>query len=76
MKMYPDGRRWETYYVIAEVEERDSQETTCCGGTVPAGTDACCVKDAEAKASGEAGCGCGSARANPTPLPDWNVTSG
>ena len=31
----------------------------CCGGPAPAGTDACCVKDAEAKAAGEAGCGCG-----------------
>jgi catechol 2,3-dioxygenase-like lactoylglutathione lyase family enzyme len=56
----PDGRRWETYYVIAEFEGRDSEETTCCGGPAPAGTDACCVKDADAKASGESGCGCGS----------------
>jgi thioredoxin reductase len=31
----------------------------CCGGPAPAGTDACCVKDVEAKAAGEAGCGCG-----------------
>lgn len=33
----------------------------CCGGPAPAGVAACCVKDAEAKASGEAGCGCGTA---------------
>jgi catechol 2,3-dioxygenase-like lactoylglutathione lyase family enzyme len=26
----PDGRRWETYYVIAETEERDNEATTCC----------------------------------------------
>jgi catechol 2,3-dioxygenase-like lactoylglutathione lyase family enzyme len=26
----PDGRRWETYYVIAESEERDNEATTCC----------------------------------------------
>ncbi len=26
----PDGRRWETYYVLAESEERDNQDTTCC----------------------------------------------
>ena len=29
----------------------------CCGGPAPAGTDACCVDDATAKASGAAGCG-------------------
>ena len=27
----------------------------------PAGTDACCVQDAEVKSSGGTGCGCGSA---------------
>jgi catechol 2,3-dioxygenase-like lactoylglutathione lyase family enzyme len=26
----PDGRRWETYHVIAETEERDSGDLTCC----------------------------------------------
>lgn len=31
----------------------------CCGGPAPEGVAACCVKDAEAKASGEKGCGCG-----------------
>jgi hypothetical protein len=31
----------------------------CCGGPAPAGADACCVKDAEAKAAGQDGCGCG-----------------
>jgi hypothetical protein len=31
----------------------------CCGGPAPEGVAACCVKDAEAKASGEVGCGCG-----------------
>jgi RNA polymerase sigma-70 factor (ECF subfamily) len=31
----------------------------CCGGPAPAGADACCVKDAAAKAAGESGCGCG-----------------
>jgi len=30
----PDGRRWETYYVIAETEERDDDATACC--TTPA----------------------------------------
>jgi predicted lactoylglutathione lyase len=28
----PDGRRWETYYVIEEMQERDA-ETTCCAPT-------------------------------------------
>ena len=31
----------------------------CCGGPAPKETDACCVKDADAKAAGESGCGCG-----------------
>lgn len=31
----------------------------CCGGPAPAGTDACCVADVEAKAAGKSGCGCG-----------------
>lgn len=26
----PDGRRWETYYVLAETEDRDGDATTCC----------------------------------------------
>ncbi|HEX5689085.1 MAG TPA: hypothetical protein VFX76_03745, partial [Roseiflexaceae bacterium] len=33
--------------------------TGCCGGPAPSGTDACCVKDADAKAAGQDGCGCG-----------------
>jgi len=46
------------------------QETAgCCGGPAPAGVDACCVKDAEAKAGGEAGCGCADASAHVTPAP-------
>jgi hypothetical protein len=31
----------------------------CCGGPAPTGIDACCVADADAKASGDDGCGCG-----------------
>lgn len=30
----------------------------CCGGPAPVGVDACCVRDAEVKASGGIGCGC------------------
>lgn len=26
----PDGRRWETYYVLAETQERDEAEPSCC----------------------------------------------
>jgi len=35
--------------------------TGCCGGPAPLGVEACCDKDAAAKAGGEAGCGCGTA---------------
>lgn len=37
----------------------------CCGGPAPAASDACCVRDAEAKAAGKSGCGCGSAKGTP-----------
>jgi thioredoxin reductase len=30
----------------------------CCGGPAPAGVDACCRQDADAKAAGAKGCGC------------------
>jgi hypothetical protein len=36
------------------------QAVSCCGGPAPAESDACCVQNAEAKASGQAGYGCGS----------------
>ena len=38
----------------------------CCGGPAPAGTDACCIADADAKAAGDDGCGCGTSEAGPT----------
>ena len=37
----------------------------CCGGPAPQGTNACCVRDADAKSTGAAGCGCGSTPAVP-----------
>ena len=40
-------------------EEAAPANAGCCGGPAPSGVDACCVKDADAKAAGEAGCGCG-----------------
>jgi hypothetical protein len=35
----------------------------CCGGPAPAGAEACCARDAEAKAATGRGCGCGPANA-------------
>lgn len=37
--------------------------TGCCGGSAPAGADACCALDAEVKSAGGSGCGCGAAAA-------------
>jgi hypothetical protein len=39
--------------------------SACCGGPAPAGTDACCVRDAAVKSSGGTGCGCASEQAAP-----------
>jgi hypothetical protein len=36
------------------------QAASCCGGPLPAESDACCDHDAEANAAGQAGCACGS----------------
>lgn len=41
----------------------------CCGGPAPEGISACCVKDAEAKASGEEGCGCGDSQVQASAQP-------
>jgi thioredoxin reductase len=40
-------------------EEPATSAAGCCGGPAPAGVDACCVRDAQAKADGASGCGCG-----------------
>jgi catechol 2,3-dioxygenase-like lactoylglutathione lyase family enzyme len=56
----PDGRRWETYFVVAESDERATAETTCCSEPDPAETDACCVTGTATKSFGPAGCGAGS----------------
>ena len=40
--------------------------TGCCGGPAPKDSDACCVLDAEVKATGGAGCGCGPKAATST----------
>jgi RNA polymerase sigma-70 factor (ECF subfamily) len=41
----------------------------CCGGPAPADSGACCVADAEVKATGGDGCGCGAAKPAATPKP-------
>ncbi|HYE52624.1 MAG TPA: NAD(P)-binding domain-containing protein [Azospirillaceae bacterium] len=43
----------------------DAAAGGCCGGPAPAGVEACCAKDADAKAAGDEGCGCG----EPVPAP-------
>jgi thioredoxin reductase len=47
--------------VLADSGVQTAAATGCCGGPAPAGADACCVKDADAKAAGLSGCGCGTA---------------
>jgi len=37
----PDGRRWETYYVVAETDERIGDNVTCCQRSGSA-TATCC----------------------------------
>lgn len=44
--------------VPSEDRQPPSDGVGCCGGPAPKGVDACCVKDADAKANGQAGCGC------------------
>ena len=36
----------------------ETGSAACCGGPAPVDVDACCVQDAEAKATGKQGCGC------------------
>lgn len=44
--------------VCSGVPLTDPEAVACCGGPAADKVDACCVKDAEAKAKGESGCGC------------------
>lgn len=37
----------------------------CCGGPAPAGIDACCAADSDAKIAGDEGCGCGTSSPSP-----------
>ena len=45
--------------ISAPAIQKQEAPSACCG-PAPTGTDACCVRDAEVKATGGAGCGCGS----------------
>jgi hypothetical protein len=40
-------------------EPGEKKTSSCCGGPAPAEVDACCVRDAEARAEGKSGRGCG-----------------
>lgn len=50
-------------------DEADVSASGCCGGPAPTGANACCVKDADAKAAGLDGCGCGSTVVQSLELP-------
>jgi hypothetical protein len=39
-------------------EEGGATASGCCGGPAPAGVEACCAEDANAKVAGKSGCGC------------------
>ncbi|HEV8692838.1 MAG TPA: FAD-dependent oxidoreductase [Lysobacter sp.] len=47
---------------VAITEPPVAAASGCCGGPAPVGIDACCVKDADAKAAGKSGCGCGASK--------------
>ena len=50
--------------------------SACCGGAAPKEADACCAKDADAKAAGEAGCGCGVPKTAPKSAPAASACCG
>jgi len=58
----PDGNEWEAFVVLADDLPEVAGAAACCGGPAPKAADACCVKDAEAKAGGSSGCGCSAAK--------------
>jgi hypothetical protein len=60
-KTTPDAARRD-----APATQKNEALSACCGGPAPAGTDACCARDAQVKSTGGAGCGCSSA---PLPAP-------
>lgn len=44
-----------------------AKDAACCGGPAKESSNACCVEDEQAKASGSAGCGCSAAPVKPVP---------
>lgn len=44
--------------LVQDRNKGDRLDANCCGGAAPAGADACCRRDADAKAAGRDGCGC------------------
>jgi hypothetical protein len=59
----PDGNEWEAFVVLKDNLPEQAGAPACCGGPAPKEVDACCVKDADAKAAGTSGCGCSTATA-------------
>jgi catechol 2,3-dioxygenase-like lactoylglutathione lyase family enzyme len=57
----PDGNEWEAFVVLKDNLPETVNAAACCGGPAPTEVDACCVKDANAKAAGASGCGCSTA---------------
>jgi hypothetical protein len=51
----------------ADTHEGSVSRERCCGGPPADGADACCARDATAKAHGRTGCGCPGAAAPPVP---------
>ena len=49
----------ETGVCTTQFEPVNAVSVECCGGPAPPGVDACCVADAQSKASTGRGCGCG-----------------
>jgi hypothetical protein len=49
----------ETGVCTTQFEPVNAVSAECCGGPAPAAVDACCVADAQSKASTGRGCGCG-----------------
>ena len=45
----PDGRRWETYYVLEDTAERENEATTCCTteNALAAPSSSCCPSSDE-----------------------------
>ncbi|WP_266168830.1 FAD-dependent oxidoreductase [Dyella subtropica] len=54
-----------TQFADEDITETTTTDASCCGGPAPAEVAACCLKDAESKATGQAGCGCSTSAVAP-----------